>query len=117
MSLGQKKEILARMAGLLKALQDYPLPASIKGWGGVTFDDSGAIVSASMPSVALDKADVNPHLQGWRANGVRECVDAFIERGLAAELSNLKSKQDRSIVHADFSEYLFIFVEDCLLVL
>ncbi|KAI1149491.1 kinase-like domain-containing protein [Nemania diffusa] len=121
MSLGQKKEILAQMAGLLKALQDYPLPASIKGWGGVTFDNSGAIVSASMPSVgtgpwssfedsyrgrlevALSKADVNPYLQGWRANGVRERVDAFIERGLVMQFSDLESKQNRSIIHADFT--------------
>ncbi|KAI0098901.1 kinase-like domain-containing protein [Nemania sp. FL0031] len=123
MSLGQKKEILAQMTGLLKALQDYPLPASIKGWGGVTFDDDdgGAIVSASMTSVgtgpwssfedsyksrlevALSKADINPYLQGWRANGVRERVDAFIERGLAVQFSALKSKQDRSIIHADFT--------------
>ncbi|KAK0701689.1 hypothetical protein B0T26DRAFT_681813 [Lasiosphaeria miniovina] len=57
---------------------DYPLPESIKGWGGVTFDDSGAIVSAPMVSVgagpwssleesyrdrlkaALAKTDTNP---------------------------------------------------------
>ncbi|KAI0537175.1 hypothetical protein GGR58DRAFT_472888 [Xylaria digitata] len=121
MSLGQKKGILAQMAGVLKALRDYPLPASIKGWGGVTFDDSGAIVSASMPSVgtgpwssfedsyrgrlevALSKADANPYLQGWRANGVRERVDTFIERGLVAQFSSLKSKQDKSIIHADFT--------------
>lgn len=99
MSLDQKKGILAQIVGLLKALQDYPLPATIKAWGGVTFDDSSAIVSAPMTSVgtgpwhsledsfrgrlkvALTKADKNPNLQGWRANGVRERVDAFIEHG------------------------------------
>ncbi|KAI3325201.1 kinase-like domain-containing protein [Xylariaceae sp. AK1471] len=121
MSLDQKTGILAQMAGLLKALQDYPLPESINGWGGVTFDDGGAIVSASMTSVgagpwpsfedsyrsrlkvALSKADTNPYLKGWRANGVRERVDAFIERGLAAQFSDLTSKQDRTIIHADFT--------------
>ncbi|KAI0429806.1 kinase-like domain-containing protein [Xylaria sp. FL1042] len=121
MSLDQKKEILAQMARLLKALQNYPLPESIKGWGGVTFDDSGAIVSASLTSVgagpwssfedsyrgrlkiALSKADINPYLQGWRANGVRERVNAFIEHGLAAQFSDLASKHDRTIIHADFT--------------
>jgi hypothetical protein len=121
MSLDQKKGILAQMARLLKALQDYPLPKSIEGWGGVTFDDSDAIVSASMTTVgagpwpsfeesyrgrlkvALSKADTNPYLQGWGANGVRERVDAFIERGLTAQFSDLTSKQERTIIHADFS--------------
>jgi hypothetical protein len=44
MTLDQKKGILAQMAGLLKALQDYPLPESTEGWGGGTFDDSRTVV-------------------------------------------------------------------------
>ncbi|KAI9788580.1 MAG: hypothetical protein M1816_006829 [Peltula sp. TS41687] len=122
MSLDQKKGILAQMAALLKALQDYPLPESIKGWGGVMFDeDSGAIVSAPMTSVgagpwssleesvrgrlkvALEKADRNPHLQGWRPNGVRERIDAFIEHGLSAQFADLTSKEEKAIIHADFT--------------
>jgi len=121
MSLEEKKNIMAQMVKLLKALQDYRLPNSLKGWGGVTFDNTGAIVSAAMPSVgagpwssfeesyrsrlkvALRRADDNPYLQGWRANGVRDRVEAFIERGLAAQFSDLRSKEDRAIIHADFS--------------
>ncbi|KAI1128594.1 kinase-like domain-containing protein [Nemania abortiva] len=121
MSLTQKREILAQMAKLLKALQDYTLPESIKGWGGVTFDSNGAIVSASMTSVgagpwpsfedsyrgrfkvALAKADKNRYLQGWRANGVRERVDAFIECGLTTQFDDLASKHSRTIIHADFT--------------
>ncbi|KAI1196980.1 hypothetical protein F5X97DRAFT_303467 [Nemania serpens] len=121
MSLDQKKGILAQMAMLLKGLQDYLLPKSITGWGGVTFDDTGAIVSAPMTSVGagpwssledsfrdrlqitLDEANANPHLRGWRENGVRARVDAFIERGLSAQFSDLESNEDRIIVHADFT--------------
>lgn len=123
MPFDQKKGVLAQMAGLLKALQDYPLPESIEGWGGVTYDPSGAIVSAPMISVgagpwssledsfrgrlkaALAKADSNPYIQGWRLNSVRERVDAFIENGLPAQFSDLTSKQDKAIIHADFSEF------------
>ena len=125
MSLDQKKRMLAQIARLLKTLQDYPLPENIKGWGGVTFDDSSAIVSASMTSVGtgpwhsledsfrgrlkvlLTKADKNPYIQGWRANGVRERLDAFIEHGLSAQFSDLMTKQDRAIVHGDFSGFLY----------
>ncbi|KAK0726542.1 hypothetical protein B0T21DRAFT_385758 [Apiosordaria backusii] len=120
-SLEQKTAVLRQMAAILKALQDYPLPKSIQGWGGLTFDSSGAIVSAPMPSVgagpwsslensyrcrlkaALDKADKNPYLKGWRPNGIRDRVDDFIERGLSAQFSDLTSSQDRAIIHADFT--------------
>ncbi|KAF7922733.1 hypothetical protein BELL_0080g00300 [Botrytis elliptica] len=121
MSLDQKRGILAQMAGLLKALQDYPLPKSIHGFGGATFNDSGAIVSGPMTSVgagpwdnfedcyrgrlkvALTKADKNPYLQGWHVNGIRERIDAFIEHGLPSLFSHFPTKQDKSIIHADFT--------------
>ncbi|RYP75903.1 hypothetical protein DL771_002167 [Monosporascus sp. 5C6A] len=124
-SLDQKSGILGQMAVILKALQDYPLPESIEGWGGLTFDSSGAIVSASMPNVgagpwsslensyrgrlnvALDRADKNPYLQGWRPNGIRDRVDDFIKRGLSAQFSELTSRQERAIIHADFSKLFF----------
>jgi len=123
MSLDQKREILAQMAEILKGLQDYSLPDSIAGWGGVTFDDSGTIVSGPMTSVgdgpwtsfedsyrgrlkiALNKADANAHLQGWRFNGIRERVEAFIDHGLYSKFINLDSKQSRTIIHADFSQF------------
>ena len=124
MSLDQKKRILAQMAEILKALQEYPLPDSIECWGGVTFDDNGAIVSAPLTSVgtgpwssfedfyrgcleaAITEADSNLLLQGWRVNGIRERVDTFIQHGLPVQFRHLTSKQDKIIIHADFSECL-----------
>ena len=125
MELQQKKQIFGQMAKLLKALQDYQLPETITASGGVTFDENGRIVSAAMPSVgegpwpsyeasfrgrievALRKADANPHIQGWRGNGIRDRLDAFVERGLSAQFESLETKQDRSIIHADFSKPSF----------
>jgi hypothetical protein len=122
MDLQQKKQILAQMAKLLKALQDYQLPETITAFGGVTFDENGRIVSAAMPNVgegpwpsyeaffrrrievAFRNADANPHVQGWRGNGIRDRLDAFLERGLSAQFEALKTKQDKSIIHADFSK-------------
>ncbi|KAF2969011.1 hypothetical protein GQX73_g4574 [Xylaria multiplex] len=86
MDLQQKKAILSQMAKLLKGLQDYQLPETITGFGGVTFDEKGRIVSTAMTSVgagpwltyeasfkgrlevALQRADANPYIQGWHAN-------------------------------------------------
>ena len=41
MSFAEKKTILAQMAKILKSLQDFNLPQSIKMHGGVTFDNLG----------------------------------------------------------------------------
>ena len=124
MNLQQKKQIFAQMADFLKTLQTYQLPESITGFGGVTFDEAGHIISAAMASVgtgpwpsyeasfkgrlevALRNADGNPYIQGWRANGVRERLDAFVERGIPAQFESLTLKQDKVIVHADFSKWI-----------
>jgi hypothetical protein len=122
MHLDQKKNILAQMAKLLKALQDFPLPKSITGFGGVSFDDSGGIVSTSMTSVgsgpwwsyeahfrdrlqlALQRADPNPYIKGWHANRVRQRLNAFLKNGIPKQFEHLESKQVKTIVHADFSK-------------
>ena len=86
---------MAQMAGLLKPLQDYPLPNSIQGFGVVTYDDNGAIVSGLMTTVGarpwdnfedsyrgrlevtLTIADTGLYLQGWRVNSARLRIDAL----------------------------------------
>ncbi|KAL4797171.1 hypothetical protein BDV19DRAFT_387703 [Aspergillus venezuelensis] len=102
MSHEEKAGAFAQMAALLKALQDYQLPQNLT-FGGVTFDGKGQVLSTAMTSVgagpwssyedsfksrlkvALQKADADSHIQGWRANGIRD------------------SKEEKTIVHADFS--------------
>jgi len=85
----EKRGILSQMAVLLKGLQDYTLPGSVHGWGRVTFDENREVVSGPMVSVrgagpwssledeyteriavALDKADRNSIIKGWRENGI-----------------------------------------------
>lgn len=122
MDLKQKKQIFAQMAKLLKGLQDYQLPETITAFGGVTFGENGQMVSAAMPTVgegpwpsyeasfrgrievAFQKADANPHIQGWRAKGIRNRLNAFVEHGLSAQFEALETRQERSIAHADFSK-------------
>ena len=36
--------------------------------------------------VALQRADDIPYIQGWRANNVRERINAFIQRGVSAQV-------------------------------
>ncbi|KAG4435650.1 hypothetical protein IFR05_008872 [Cadophora sp. M221] len=121
MSFAQKRGILGQIAELLKGLQEFRLPESIRGWGGVTYDDRGVLVSAPMTVVgagpwsslqeafegrvkeALNKTDNSSQLHGWRSNGTRERIDRFVKHGLAALTAHLESKNDRSIIHGDFT--------------
>lgn len=117
----EKTKVLAQMADILKALQDFQLPSSIEQYGGVTFDSAGQIISTAMTSVgsgpwllyedyfkdrldrALQQADSNPYIKGWHANGVRERLNAFVESGVPAQFKDLGCRDAKSIVHADFS--------------
>ncbi|KAI1747935.1 hypothetical protein F4782DRAFT_390828 [Xylaria castorea] len=120
MDLQQKRAILSQMAKLLKGLQDYQLPDTITGFGGVTFDEKGCIASTAMTSVgvgpwptyeasfkgrlevALQRADANPYIQGWHSNGVRDRLKAFIKDGVPSQFEALKTAHEKSIIHADF---------------
>ncbi|KAI1360899.1 hypothetical protein F5Y08DRAFT_331249 [Xylaria arbuscula] len=95
MTLDQKKAILSQKAALLKALQDYQLPDSITGYGGVTYDEGGRIISAAMPT--LRRADANPYIKGWHANGIRERLDNFVKHGLPSQFQFLQAP-DNSIL-------------------
>ncbi|KAI0400456.1 kinase-like domain-containing protein [Xylaria palmicola] len=128
MDLSQKRQIFAQKAELLKALQDFTLPDSISGFGGVTFaaDGSGRIVSTAMTAVgagpwssyeesfegrllvALQKADDNPYIRGWHANGIRKRLDAFV-RDIPRQFQSLKSAQEKRIIHADFTTNNLLF--------
>lgn len=49
--LWKKKDALKQMAKILKGLQMFKLPETITGFGGVTFDAIGRVVSAEMSTV------------------------------------------------------------------
>ncbi|KAI0103048.1 hypothetical protein GGR51DRAFT_550133 [Nemania sp. FL0031] len=76
----RKKGILAQMARLLKALQDYPLPNSIKGWGEVTFDNAGAVLS----------------FEDFYRGRLKKALQK-------ADFFTLISKENRAITHGDFT--------------
>ncbi|XXG94149.1 hypothetical protein Hte_000401 [Hypoxylon texense] len=127
MDLAQKRYIFSQVAQILRALQGYKLPESVTGFGGVTLDENGHIVSAAMTSVgagpwssyedsfkgrlevALRKADANTYIQGWHANGVRDRLNAFVERGIPSQFKSLKTAQDKTIIHADFTANNILF--------
>jgi len=124
MSLFEKKKVLQQMARILKALQDFKLPDNLDGWGGVTVSQDGHIANGPLSTLgsgpwsslqdsyrgqirsALHIADDNPLLDGWKINDLRSRLDAFAQEGLLQQISNLSTKNVRSIIHGDFSRCL-----------
>lgn len=51
MDLQSKKIILAQMAKMLSEMKNHRLPRSITGYGGLTFDSAGRIVSGPITNV------------------------------------------------------------------
>ncbi|KAH7408789.1 hypothetical protein DE146DRAFT_777430 [Phaeosphaeria sp. MPI-PUGE-AT-0046c] len=100
----EKTKVLAQMADILKALQDFRLPSSIKQYGGVTFDSVGEIISTAMPSVGSGPWLLQQSIhQGMACNRVRERLNTFIESGVPAQFKDLGSGDAKSIIHADFT--------------
>lgn len=127
MNVKGEAAMLEQIAAISGCLQKFKLPESINGFGGATFDDEGVIVSAGMSNVeggpwasyeesyieqfksSLMQADANPFIQGWRANGVRERLEAFVESGSADSFQSLSSRDERVIVHGDFTTNNMLF--------
>ncbi|TIA36190.1 hypothetical protein D6C83_06644 [Aureobasidium pullulans] len=93
--------VFSQMATILKAVQDFELPPKASGFGGLAFDDSGAVISGpfavepyngpypdmdsmykGMLQAQLVEADRSRVAQGWKEDGLRDRLDAFAERGL-----------------------------------
>ncbi|EEQ28075.1 conserved hypothetical protein [Microsporum canis CBS 113480] len=90
MDITQKQQIFTQMAKMLKALHDYKLPDSITGFGGLTLDDAGHIISSVMPSVGAGP---------WPS----------YEASFKAMFESLSSKDEKSILHCDFTTNNILF--------
>ena len=120
MSDEDKACILRQMADVLTVLQQYQLPATVEGYGGLNFGPSGEYVSGPLSILhagpftsygdfvkatiqsKLTKADTDSQVEGWRANGIRSRLDKFIAEELDATMKNMGTFP-KVLVHADFS--------------
>lgn len=106
------------IATVVKALQDYQLPESIRYHGGITYGPTGDLVPSRMPMPCggpfhnyaglikamcgwqLRASDRSETLQGWRAGALRSRLDAFLESGLDGLLATIV-EAGVNIVHGD----------------
>lgn len=117
--------VCQQLAAVAGALQNYQLPATVKGYGGLTFDDAGTMSSTKIifrtggpfPTYRdylkttlewqLAQSEGISALKGWRGiPGLRERIDAFITDpdGLDCVLSKIPEYRP-TLVHGDLSEF------------
>ena len=120
----QKGFILGQMADVLACFQRYRLPATIRQYGGLAFGPSGELISAPLSIMKggpystyeglvratifskLAKADTDLSVQGWRAGGIRDRLDQFLELGIPRILDGF-TDLEKVLVHADFNKPTF----------
>lgn len=119
----QKTFVFQQTATVVKALQDYELPATIARYGGLGYDAEGRYENTLMtlpcggPFSTFEQllketckrqmalSDTSDIVKGWRGDGIRERLEKFLAQGLDGVLAHVP--EDRpTLVHGDLSEYL-----------
>jgi len=114
--------VLDQIAAVLKAFQDFRLPESVKGFGGLTFDEDGVMTSTKsvipcggpfssysnflrgMLEWQLEATERSSHLRGWREYPeLRKRLQTFFSDGLEAQLARVPEQQ-QVMVHGDLGE-------------
>ncbi|AEO63735.1 uncharacterized protein THITE_2058678, partial [Thermothielavioides terrestris NRRL 8126] len=120
-----KKAVLGEIARVLRLLQQYKLPASVEGYGGLGFAEDGTIAVGPTAIYGATKRCETYHelytecvssplfvivnssskAAGWKDSDLRTRIDEFVERGfkpLLERSADLKPRQ--TLVHGDFGE-------------
>ena len=115
--------VLEQVADVVKALQEYKLPAGVARFGGLTFDDAGTMANTmstipcggpfasfaeflnGMCAWQLAASERSVHVNGWRDEPkLRERIDAFFNNGLQEVIAKVP-EQKPTLVHADLCTY------------
>lgn len=126
LSVAEKKGVVGQIAAIFSAIQSAELPSGVGSYGGLKFDDRGAIVSGQ-PTLAkggpwekyedfwkakfqceLEQAEENEVMNGWYENGIRERINSFINTKLDGLLRRAGITTPRlALIHGDLSESSF----------
>ncbi|KAI1859860.1 hypothetical protein JX265_010309 [Neoarthrinium moseri] len=126
----------AQIAKIFRSIQQYDLPASVQGYGGLAFANDGSIVVGATPiygargvckiyyelyrqclETQLKFLDVSDIIGGWKELefNLRERIEAFVKNGFMSLLeASTDAKPRPTLVHGDFGQPLFIYTTSYL---
>ena len=123
LSLQDAISVVEQIADLFVAVQSSSLPTAVAGFGALTIDQSGGIISGQMPllpggpwetyaevwiaklKIQLQDADKSSLLAGWRTGDTRRKVDSFVESGGVQNTLKGISGDQRVLIHGDLSTW------------
>jgi len=100
-----KQDVLHQIADVFKLIQSYSLPESVKGYGGLSFNESGDIVTGpttipcggpfpefhemymQMLRRQLIESDTSERIAGWRRNDLRDRLERLATNGTAKQVA------------------------------
>jgi len=120
----EQRDILRQIALIFRAIQAYKLPDSVKGFGGLHFDDHGNVVVGAtaiygggpcpthaelyveMLQTQLGFADKCDVVKGWNDSELRVRIEKFASEGVKPLLYQVQSelRLRPTLVHGDFGE-------------
>ncbi|MCJ1357022.1 MAG: hypothetical protein MMC33_007018 [Icmadophila ericetorum] len=127
----EQRFVFRQMAEIFKYIQEYEVPSTVQGFGGLSFDAEGNVVAGSMTmpyggpyaSMAdlykgmfdyqLAEADKSELVKGWRGSGLRERLDKFAAGGIDAILQKLPADR-QTLIHGDYNFQNLLFDKDTL---
>ncbi|KAH8678319.1 hypothetical protein BX600DRAFT_493606 [Xylariales sp. PMI_506] len=124
-----KKIVLSEVATVFKLLQQYEVPSSLKGYGGLGFADDGSIITGPTTIFGatkqcesyhelyrqylqtqlafMDKCDI---VCGWKDTNLRQRIDRFVAEGFEPLLKRVVEANPRqTFVHGDFDTHNLLF--------
>src|SRR3569833_724810 len=123
LSPAEKRDVVGQMADVFAAVQRAVLPPSVKTFGALTFAEDGTIVTGEFQllkggpweryadvwvarlRMQLADSEKSPVLEGWKARGVRERLEAFLADGGVERCLEGVDVEKKVLVHGDLSEY------------
>lgn len=119
----EQRDIVRQAVAVYKRIQDYQLPESVQGYGGLQFNSTGTIITgettipcggpfetlsemyAQMLRRQLDESDTSDRLKGWRNNnGLRDRLERFFSYGIKDQTKK-NSMPRRALIHGDYSTW------------
>lgn len=127
MKRDDQERLLDQISDIFKAIQDFRLPESIHGYGGLGFDETGQVVTgptaipcggpfASLTDMysqfmrlQIDMSEKSSLLAGWKGTDIRERLERFHSKCLPSLMEKL-TDQRPTLIHADFGNSVLAFV-------
>jgi hypothetical protein len=120
MDLETQQRIQKQITEMFKLIQDYELPASVVGYGGLAFSESGEVVTgptsipcggpfdaledmyAQMLRWQIADSKTSPPLRGWDGK-LQDRLDRFLAEGIVPLVRD-NSEARRTLVHGDLGK-------------